>query len=196
MGSDVPASAAAPRLQTFSVALVFFAVGQPIVGGQHGLGALQVRVGGHDHMQVARRTVHEGPLQFGEQAVHAVDRVAGPEPQVGGHLVVATAARMQFAAHVPQAVDQRLLDVHVHIFQFLPQGKLAPIHLAADDLQRRLDLPAFVVRQDADLGQHLRMGDGAPNIVGIESVVEADAFGECFHASIRRLLEDAATRRT
>ena len=78
IGRLVPASAAAPRLehvraaaaigQPAAIALELLAVGQPVVGGQHRLGPLQVRVAGQDAARVLVAAADEGPLQVDQPA--------------------------------------------------------------------------------------------------------------------------------
>ena len=200
----MPASAAAPRRQhvrpaaavgqPLPVALEFLAIGQPIVGGQHRLGPLHVGVAGQDHVGVGVATAHERPLQGQPAGVDLVDRLADPEPQIGGHLVVAAAGRVQLAAHVADAVDQRPLDVHVDVFQFDAEREAALLDFLADLAQGLLNLQALVGRNQPDLGQHLGVGDRALDVLRIEPAVEAHAFGELLHATVGRLVEYPAPR--
>jgi hypothetical protein len=57
-------------------------------------------------------------------------------------------------------------------------------------------LPALALGQQADFGQHLGMGDRPLHVVGVEAVIEADAFGELLDAAIRRLGKHSAARWT
>ena len=184
--------AAAAIGQPLAVALEFFGVGQPVVGGQHRLGPLQVRVARQDHAGVAVAAADERPLHVGEQAVGAVDRVADPQPQVGRHLVVAAAAGVQLAADVAEPVDEGPLDVHVDVFQLLAEDERAGGDLGADLLQAGDDLVGLVGGEHADRGQHPGVGDRAADVVGVEAAVEADAFGEPLDAGIGVRLKHAA----
>ena len=56
------------------------------------------------------------------------------------------------------------------------------------------DLLALVLGKQADLGQHLGVGDRARDVVRVEAAVEADAFGELLDAAIRRLVENSTPR--
>ena len=127
------------------VALEFFAVGQPVVGGQHRLGPLQVRVAGQDaRRRRARQRPTNARCKLDQPRVDLVDRVADPEPQIGRDLVVAAAGGVQLAADVAEAVDQRPLDVHVDVFQFGAEREAALLNFLADLAQRLLNLLAFV----------------------------------------------------
>ena len=99
---------------------------------------------------------------------------------------------MQLAAHIAQALDQRLLDVHVDVFELGLERKFARFDLAADGFERCADLAALVDRDQADLGQHLGMGNRAGDVVRVEAVVEADALGEPLDAAVGLLRKDAA----
>ena len=138
------------------------------------------------HVAVAVASADERPLQVDQAAVDLVDRVAAPQPQVGRDLVVAAAGGVQLAADVAEAVDQRPLDVHVDVFQLGLELEAALLNLLADRLQALLNLPAFVGGEQADLGQHLGMGDRGADVVRVEPPVEADAFGELLDAAVRR----------
>ena len=163
---------------------------------EHGLGALQVRVAGQDDVEVAVAAVDEGLLQVEQSRVDAVEGVADPEPQIGGDLIVAAAAGVQLAADIAQALDERLLDVHVDVFELGLERKFSRFDFFADGCQRFADLVALCVAEQADLGQHLGMGDRAGDVVRVEAMVEADAFGEAFDAAIGAVGKDAAAGRT
>ena len=116
-------------------------------------------------VQVLRRSGRRTPAAAAAPARRAGRSRRGPEPQVGDHLIVAAAGGVQLAADVAEPLDQRLLDVHVDVFQLGAQRKLALLQLPADLPQCLLDLPALLGRQQADLGQHLGVGDRAGDVV-------------------------------
>ncbi len=100
-GQDIEAFAAIG--QAGAVAVELLDVGQGVVGGQHGLGALHVGVAGDDDGLVAVGEVEEGPLKSDQAVVDGVESVAGPEFGVGGDLVVAATGGVEFAADVAEA---------------------------------------------------------------------------------------------
>ena len=102
------------------------------MGRQHGLRTLHVGIGRQDAVGIALGPLEPGLLEQAELSVDRVDRLANPEPQVGGHLVVATAGGVQLASDIPQAVGERPLDVHVDVFQLDVEGKLALLNFLAD----------------------------------------------------------------
>ena len=159
---------------------------------EHRLGPLQMRVARQNYIQVAAATPDESFLQIDQQAIHAVDGIANPKPQVGADLIVATAGCMQLAADIAQAVDQSLLDVHVHVFQLLTELEFARLDLALDLLQPCDDGAALFGREQTDAGQHLGMRDRPANVVCVEPSVETHALAEPLHASINSRCEHAA----
>ena len=177
-----------------AVALELLAVRQPVVRGQNGLCPLEMGVAGQDHVGIRIAPAHERLLQRRQAAVDLVDARADPEPQVGGDLIVSAAGRMEFPAHVADPLHQGRLDVHVDIFEFGTELEPILLNFLADFLQRLLNLLAFVGRNQADLGEHLGVGDRALNILRIEPAVEAHALGELLDAAVRRLLEHAPPR--
>jgi hypothetical protein len=70
-----------------------------------------VGVGRQNDIPVCITTANERPLQLHDARVHPIDGIANPQPQVGTDLVVTTTSSVQFAAHIPQAVDERPFDV-------------------------------------------------------------------------------------
>ena len=64
------------------------------------------------------------------------------------------------------------------------QGNWSSLNLRANRLQAGDQLLAFLGGDQADIGQHLGMGDRAGDIVGIQSPVEADALGESINALV------------
>jgi hypothetical protein len=82
----------------------------------------------------------------------------------------------------------------VDVFKILAELELAGGDFLADLLEAGNDLVAFVVGEDADFGEHVCVGDGAADIVGVEAAVEAHAFGELLDATVGRVVKNAAPR--
>jgi hypothetical protein len=53
---------------------------------------------------------------------------------------------------------------------------------------------AFVIGQYAHLGEHVGMGDRGADVLGVESAVEAHAFGELLDAPVGRLVKNTTPR--
>src|SRR5580704_3955385 len=113
-----------------------------------------MRVSGQDDIQVAIATGHKRPLQVFQQRVHVFDRGTNKELEIGGNLVVAAAGRVQLASDIPDPCHEGTFDVHVDVFELDAKGQFALIDLAADLVERCHNLPAFLVGDQTDVGQH------------------------------------------
>jgi hypothetical protein len=141
MGKDVPARAErafvqpSPRIgQAAAVALQHLHIGQQMMAERDGLGGLHMGEAGHRIGGVHRGAIGQGPHQVGELPVQPVDRVADPEAEIGGDLVVARAAGVQPLAGLADARGQPRLDVHVDVFEPDVEREAAGLDLLADRL--------------------------------------------------------------
>ncbi len=74
---------------------------------------------------------------------------------------------MQLPTHIAQALNQRLLDVHVDVFELAAELESTGFDVLADLRQSVADLLAFLPANQADGCQHLGMRDRAGNIMGV-----------------------------
>lgn len=154
--------------------------------GEDRLGPLQVRVAGEDHVGIGFAARDERPLQFFEQLIDLVDRIADVELEVGGDLVVAAASGVQLASDIAELLDQPALDVHVDVFEFVAERQFAPLDLAEDLIECRLNPVRLVVGQQADGGEHAGVRFGAADVDVCQPRVKADRFGKGFHQFVGR----------
>jgi hypothetical protein len=98
---------------------------------------------------------------------------------------------MKLATDITEPLDQCLLNVHVNVFQLNHQGELATFDGRPDFPERLDDLFTFLAGKNTCPGEHPRMGDRCTDIMGSETVVKADAFGESVNAAVRRLAKDS-----
>ena len=101
---------------------------------------------------------------------------------------------MELPADVADPLDQRPLDVHVDVFELDRELEAALLDFLADLGQGLLNLAALVGGQQADLGEHLGVGDRAGDVLRIEPPVEAHALGELLDAAVGRLVEHPTPR--
>ena len=93
---------------------------------------LEVRVGGHQHVELGLRAreQHRGePIDGGER------RFAEPtaiKPEIGRDLVVPRTPRVELAADGADELGEARFDVHVHVFAIAPEHELAALDLLAD----------------------------------------------------------------
>ena len=74
------------------------------------------------------------------------------------------------------------------------EREAALLNFLADLAQGLLNLAAFVGGEQADLGQHLGVGDRTLDVLRIQTAIEAHAFGELLDAAIGRLSKHATPR--
>ena len=98
----------------------------------HGLGRLQVGVARHDGLGVGLGLIEQGGLQRPQGRVQGVDLVAHPEAQVGGHLVVARARRVQAAGGLADQHLEARLDVHVDVLERRLEDEVAGLDFSQD----------------------------------------------------------------
>ena len=91
---------------------------------------------------------------------------------VQGHLVVTTAGGMQSAASLANSISQSFLDIHVNIFQGNLKGEIALFYFLVDILQALDNIITVCLRDNAYLGQHGSMGNGASNILIVHTLVK------------------------
>ena len=143
-----------------------------------GLGRLQMseaRKGGGGFFS---STLDQPLAQSLHHGQDAIDGTAQVQPGVGGHLIIARAARMELLGHIPQAGSQRPLDVAVHVFQRLVPNKRAGVHLLAQRLQGLIKLGALCRCDHACLLQGLQVRQGAGNVFPVQALVEGDRDAE------------------
>ena len=96
-----PATIGQPR----SIPFQFLDIGQEIVGSQHRLSPLHVRIAGQDHRTVPQRRRDQRPLKADQARVDPVERLACPELDTRGDLIVATPRRVQLPTDIAQLLN-------------------------------------------------------------------------------------------
>ena len=129
-------------------------------------------------------TSDESALQLRQQPIDVVDRVADKQFEVGRHLVIAAASRVQLASDISEPRNQRALDVHVNIFELHRIGELTPFDLRPDIVQRPHDRVSLDIGDETHLRQHPRVGLRTADVALCQPGIETDGFREFFHAGI------------
>ncbi len=125
--------------QPAAVAVQHLDIGQQMVAEGDGLGGLQVGEAGHRVGGMLGRAVGQRAHQLGHLRVQPVDRVAHPEAEVGGDLVVAAAGGVQALAGLADALGEPRLDVHVDVFECGVEVEPPGLDLGADRVQAVAD---------------------------------------------------------
>ena len=120
-------------------------------------------------------------LQRGQLAVDGVDRVAHPEPEIGRHLIVARARRVQPPGGRADQILQAAFDVHMHVFKLALELEFAALDLVCDLIQALDDLAGVGLGDDALLRRACRACAFEPRIsCGAKALSnEIEAFISC-----------------
>ena len=124
-----------------------------------------------------------------------VDRVAHPEAEIDGDLVVARARGMQPPGRRADDLGKAALDVHMDVFERARERKRARLDFAFDlgeTLGDGLGVGGF---DDALRSEHGEMGLGAGDVLGGELAVEVDRGVDLLHRLGRAPGEPAAPHR-
>jgi hypothetical protein len=145
-----------------------------VVAEGDGLGGLQVGEARHRVCRVGGGAGGQRGHQVGELGIDPVDRVAHPEAEVGGHLVVAAAPGGQAPAGVADAFGEPGLDVHVDVFEGFAEREGPGLDLGGDLGEAGLDVGLVLRGEDADLHQHRGVGERALDVLPPHLAIEAD----------------------
>ena len=124
-----------------------------------------------------------------------VDRVAHPEAEIDGDLVVARARGVQPPGRRADDLGEAAFDVHMDVFERARERKRSRLDFAFDlgeTLGDRLGVGGF---DDALAGEHGEMGLGAGDVLGGELAVEIDRGVDLLHRLGRAPGEPAAPHR-
>ena len=147
---------------------------------------------GQHNVSVLVTTSDKCLLNFNKQLVEIVDGVASIEFQVRGDLVIATSTRVQLSTHITDPRDQRVLDMHVDVFEIRTEGELSSRNLFTDLVKMITDAISFEVCNQPGMSKHCGMGHGAANVDSVEPLIKADRLCEGFYSRIRRLMKSSA----
>src|SRR3984885_4873730 len=93
---------------------------------------LQMGEARHDGCRAVQRTGGEGALQLGDLQKDRVDRVAHPEAEIDGDLVVARARGVQPAGYRADDLGKAAFDVHMDVFERARERKCPRLDFAFD----------------------------------------------------------------
>ena len=106
-----------------------------------------------------------------------LDGLLGEEAQVGCHLVVAGARRVQPSRRVADLLGQARLDVGVDVFQRSVERELAALDLALDFAQPADDGFGVGARDDASPPQHAGVSYRRADVLAVQRGVDVEGAG-------------------
>lgn len=147
----------------------------------HRLRRLKMGEAGHHGRGMLLGAFEEGGDQPLQCLGDAMELVLDPEPEVDGHLVVARACSVQASGGGADQFGKARLDIHVDVFEPGREGELAVLDFSQDRVQAVSDFLLIASRNNARFRQHLGVGDGPSDVLGIQLLVEADRGVDRFH---------------
>ena len=118
--------------QAVAIALEHPEPGEQVLGQRGHLSPLQVRVGRHHRLEVRLGARQQQLLQAAQRRALALDHAAQVQAQVGHHLVVAAACRVELGARRAAELGQAALDRHVDVFVVAARREGARFDLGRD----------------------------------------------------------------
>ena len=95
----------------------------------HRLGSLQMREARHHGRGICERLRGERPLIAGERSIECIDGFPDPQAEVGRHLIVARARRVQPAGGRPDQFRQPAFHIHMDILKLSAEAEFAGFYL-------------------------------------------------------------------
>ena len=145
---------------------------------RHRLRALEMRVSGHDRVDLLRRAREERLPEVAERGVEGVERVEREQPKVERDLVVTAPRRVQLPRGRAEPRREHLLDRGVHVLRVRGPRERARAQLLRDRLQSRDERACILVRQDLLAAEHARVRDAPAHVVQRDALVELERRGE------------------
>ena len=175
-GHDVDALPAV--FEALHVAQEHLRIGVEVLREVDGLRLAQVGVAGKDALDIVVRDHRERRHEGVQQGDEAVDGGAHIEAEVGRHLVVAGARRVQLLAHFADALDELVFDEGVDVFRPF-DGERSLVDVFEDAPEPFADARRLFGGDDVGLAEHGRMGDARGDIYAVKFPVEGERFVEC-----------------
>jgi hypothetical protein len=148
-------------------------VRQQPVREQNRLRALQVRVTGHQHVEVLLSLFDECRLEIGELRLETRDRIEDEEARVGSHLIVAAAPGVQLARDRADEFTQAAFDGGVDVFVTRLRGECAECEFLFDLCQTFQQRVAFGLADEIGARERTRVRATTANVHLVQSPVEA-----------------------
>ncbi len=166
--------------EALAIAIEHGDVGEQMMGEEHRLGPLQVRVAGHGRLVMLLRLGEEGRLHRGQGGVEVSQHVAEVETLVEGDLIIARAAGVKLPSHRARQLDE-----------LAPEGEAPAFELGPDRLEPPLDGRALRRVDQPRALQRPRPRRAPADIVRPEPPVEGKRGGESLGGGIGARAEAA-----
>ncbi len=170
-----------------------------VVGEENGLGPLKVGVTRKSQLRNDRIGIG-GPLgknidKMEKAECHLSHLPSAPQSKRGGHLIVATPARVESCPGIPGKLCHPALDRRMDVLVPLLESELTPFHLVAHRDQGVVHRLRVRGIQNAGAPQHRHVGPAPLYVVAPQAGVESDAVGVSREGGCARTGEAAVPER-
>ena len=145
---------------------------------------LQVRIPGHHRMQMQGRTINERCLQFSNFTQQFNASLHHPNAHVRRHLIIATAAGVQFAAHAADQFGQPPFNRSVDVLVTRSKHETCFRKLSAHQIQPVHQLRTFLGGEHPRLRQCLRPCHAGADVRAPQPLVKLNTVVQAAHQGI------------
>src|SRR5439155_11167103 len=161
-------------------------VGQEVMRERDDLRSLQMRVPGHDRLDLVHGAFDQRASEIGDRIVQSRKAVDGEEAQIEGDLVVPAPSGMELPGDLADDVAQPPLDDAVDVFVDARPRERFLLHLLSDSRKAAFDGLRFLLREDPLPTEHSHMGKAAANVVERDPAVELKGACESGDSALKR----------
>ena len=164
-------------------------IGEQVVGEEYRLGMLHVGVTRHDGAKVLACGADDDLAQGVVLGDKGHEQVLGIEADVGRHLIVTRAPRVQACPGSAYVLDELGLHGHVDVLVVDIPLELALVYLVLNLKEAHLYVLDVGVREDPLPAQHPRVRDGARDVLLVHSLVDGQRRPKALRELAHALLE-------
>jgi|GEM_PF-2967021 len=124
--------------------------------------------------------------------MEGVERIAHPEPEIGGHLVVARPRGVQPTRNVANQLLEPGFDIHVNVFELGAERERPGVDFRFDRIKPLNDGRAVGRCDDLGGHQHAAMGSRGRKVLLVKPPIDIDRRVDLFH-DCRRARRKATT---
>ena len=151
-----------------------FEIGEQMMSQGHRLRRLQMRESGHDAIGMLFGSADQRGKQGIDTRNGALHGAAHPHAEIGRHLIVAAAGRVQAPGSGADDLGQAGFGGHVDVLEVPILGYAVAFIFGRDLLQAFIDRLRVSLAHNALLGQHGHMRPASRDILAPERLVERD----------------------
>ncbi len=149
-------------------------VGEEVMRERDHLSSLQMRVPGHDRLDLVLRAFDQRATEIRDRVVERRKAVDGEEAQVEGDLVVPAPSGVQLPGDLADDVAQPPLDDAVDVFEIARPRERFLLHLLKDSLEATFDRLGFLLGEDPLPTEHPRVDEASSNVIKRDPAVELE----------------------